>query len=351
MISNIKKSLTTVGLILISLSSIGQINDPEAIRMKNNAQNDLEKGNFQNAILLYNQAIKLEPNDVSLRRDLAYAHYLNGSYDQGKAIIDEVIKTDFADEQTYQISAAIEAKLKNLNKAKTIINNGLKKYPQSALLHHDKGSLLLAEKKNKQAQTSFEDGINADPNFPSNYFALAKLLETTQPLWSLLYYEMFINLEPNTTKTAEAKSNLYKGYIQYFQKTSNQNLPSFGTNIQAPKSTQLIDVISYIIDNNVAAIIGGINTESLTMLRTRVILNWHLNYAITTPHSLLSYHDKLIRNGYFDAYNQWLFGANENSSKFSTWIKSNQQIYSQFEKFIKVNPYQVNSFDPTSFKK
>lgn len=331
-------------------TSFAQISNPEAIKMQQNAQNDIERGNFPNAILLFNQAIKLEPNDVSLRRDLAYAHYMNGTLEEGKTIISEVLKTDFADEQTYQIAAAIESKLGNNNKAKSILNTGIKKYPNAALLYQNRGNIFSIEKKGKQAIQSYEAGIQADPNFSGNYFFLAKELEKSTPLWTIIYYEIFINLENNTQRTAEAKSNLYKAYIAYFQKAGTEKLPTFGSQQEAPKSNVFVEVYPYLIDKNVAAITSGINTESLIMLRTRILLDWSLHYAHTTKHSLLSYQLKLTKNGFFDAYNQWLFGANENSSKFSTWIKANGQNYSNFEKFMRSNPYQANSYDPVSFK-
>lgn len=327
-----------------------QLSNPEARKMKENAQNDLNRGQYSNAILLYNQAIKLEPNDVELRRDLAYAHYLNGTADKGREIITEVLKTDYADEQTFQIAAAIESKLGNNTKAKTILTNGLKKYPKSALLYFNRGNLLALEGKGKQAIQNFEEGIKADPNFASNYFALAKQYETGNKLWSILYYEIFINLEPASKKTAEAKSSLYKAYINYFQKESSDQLPSFGTTNNGPSGQSFDKVLSYLIDKNVAAITTGINTESLSMLRTRIVLDWNLSYAGNQPFSLFSYYDRLLKSGHFEAYNQWLFGANENSTTFATWIKTNATAYSDFEKWLYSHPLQLNSYDPAPFR-
>jgi tetratricopeptide (TPR) repeat protein len=326
-----------------------QLNDPEAIKMQENAKKDMDRGNYSNAILLYNQAIKLEPNDVGLRRDLAYAHYMNGTVDKGKAIISEVLKTDYADELTYQVAAAIESKSGSNNKAKNILNTGLKKYPNSALLYYNLGNLLSLEGKEKQSLQHFINGIKADPNYASNYFALAKYYEKNNPLWSILYYETFVNLEPYTKKTAEAKTNLYKSYIAYFQKTNISALPSFGNTNNKTNFNNFEAVVKNLIDNNVAAISNGINTESLAMLRTRIILEWNLNYADRFPYSLFSYHDKLLKNGHFEAYNQWLFGANENSTAFSNWIKTNNKEYNNFENWFEINILQPTISDPKSF--
>jgi hypothetical protein len=62
------------------------------------------------------------------------------------------------------------------------------------------------------------------------------------------------------------------------------------------------------------------------------------------------YHQRLIQAGHFEAYNQWLFGANENSTAFSTWIKNNHQTYASFEKWMQNHPLQMLQTDATPFK-
>lgn len=344
------KSIKNIALVLLMSAYSGnllvaQIHNPEAQKMRENAQKDISRGNYSNAILLYNQAIKLEPNDLGLRKDLAYAHYLNGTLETGKEIISEVLKTDYADEQTYQIAAAIESKTGQSKKAKSILNDGLKKYPNSALLYNNRGNLMALDGKSKQAIQNFESGIIANPNYAANYFSLAKEYEAEQPLWSLLYYEVFINLEPNTAKTAEAKSNFFKAYINYFKQNNSNELPSFGSKSGAEGELGFGSVLASLIDKNVAAMTTGVNVESLAMLRTRIILDWDLKYAAKYPYPLLTYHEKLIKSGNFQSYNQWLFGANENSTVFSTWIKNNTEAYSGFEKWMQRNPLQMNSSD------
>lgn len=344
-----KQLIAVLFLTFITNQVSAQEADPEVVRMQENAKSEINRGNYNDAIMLYHQAIKLSPNDVSLRRDLAYAYYLNGALEQGRKIITEILATEYADELSFQVGAAIESKLSNHNKARNILTNGLKKYPNSALLYYNRGNLLLLDNKTKQALENFQSGIKADPSYPANYLALAKQLESTKPLWALYYYEIFINLEPFTKRTAEAKSALYKTYIAYFQKSNNTTLPSFGNQMTLAKNANFETTIQYLIDKNVAAISNGISTESLAMLRTRIILDWNLNYINTFPYSLFSYQDKLLKNGMFEAYNQWLFGANENSRTYSTWIKTHSEIYSKFEQWMSQNPLRTNSSDPQAF--
>jgi hypothetical protein len=82
------------------------------------------------------------------------------------------------------------------------------------------------------------------------------------------------------------------------------------------------------------------------MLRTRFMLAWSKDYAVNYPFTLFTYQDKMLHDGVFDAYNQWLFGAVDNSQEFSLWVKVNNKEYSNYESWRKLNPLQPALYDP-----
>lgn len=319
-------------------------NHYEAQKMKQTAANYLERSDYSNAILFYSQAIKLSPNDVSLRRDLAYTYYLYNDNAQAQKIISEVLEAGIADEQTYQIAAAIEGKSGNTKKAKKLLNEGLEKFPNSALLYYNRGNLAVSEQKLEDAVINWQKGIAVNPSFSSNYFALAKQWEQSNPMWSLLYAETFIHLEPYTKRTAEMKSIFLKAYKNYLGQGSN-TLPSLKKNKQSAVFN-FVQVFQQLHDNNISAISNGISTETLTMLRTRITIDWRYHYSQTTPFTLFSYHDKLLKEGLFDVYHQWLIGAMDNSTAYSIWLKNNTALVTKLEKFLAANPLQPASYDP-----
>src|SRR5690606_147016 len=89
----------------------------------------------------------------------------------------------------------------------------------------------------------------------------------------------------------------------------------------------------------------GITTENLTMLRTRFIMDWYQAYAYSYPFSLFSRHQDMIRNGYFDIYNQWLFGKAENMQLYEAWNKFHQDAMPSLERYLRENPYRPVSAD------
>jgi hypothetical protein len=77
----------------------------------------------------------------------------------------------------------------------------------------------------------------------------------------------------------------------------------------------------------------GITTETLTMIRTRFILDWFRTYGSKFPFKLFEYHQQLLQTGMFEAYNQWLFAPVENLASFDAWTKTNADAYKKFTTF------------------
>jgi hypothetical protein len=87
----------------------------------------------------------------------------------------------------------------------------------------------------------------------------------------------------------------------------------------------------------------GITTESLTMIRTRFILDWYATYANKFPHRLFDYQRQLLQEGMFEAYNQWLFGTIENLAAYDNWTKTHNEAYNAFSTFQKGRVFKVPS--------
>jgi len=338
----------------ISIASAQYTSLPEEARQTyQSASEALSNGEFANAIMLYAQAIRIAPDNVMLRRDLAYTYFLSGNKQKALEIIEPVVNSDMADEQTYQVASAIEAALGNSNKASRLINTGLKKFPQSGILYNAKGNLAMNEKKGgKNAIDAWQEGISADPAYHGNYYSAAKYYQANgMPVWAALYAEIYVNLDLHSPKSIEMKKLITDAYQQLFAPENIGGLPEFNNNSgkqPATSSSQRSFSGAYkaTMLHNSIVISGGLMTERLIMLRTRFILDWNRNYTDQYFFTLFSYHDKLLRTGNFDAYNQWLFGAADNSQQFGIWIKANQETYARFEQWQKDNPYMPAVSDP-----
>lgn len=91
--------------------------------------------------------------------------------------------------------------------------------------------------------------------------------------------------------------------------------------------------------NQVAS--SGLGPESLTMIRTRFILDWFNEYAAKFPLRLFEHQRQLLQEGMFEAYNQWIFGIAQNLTAYQAWTKTHAAEYNQFTNFQKGRIYKV----------
>ena len=318
---------------------------PEAEQLYNQARQYLSNGNLRQAIPLYQQAIAIAPDQVILYRDLSNAWYLSGNYEQADKTIEPVIESGKADEQCYQIAAASKNAQKEDKKVKKILAAGLSKYPHSGLLYHEWGKFYDDQNDEESALKKWLDGISADPLYRINYYDAARTyFLTKKPVWALLYGEIFINMEPNTPRSYETRKLLMSAYKKIFM-TATEEVQAFGKSNANKPATSFEEAVLQTLMKLAPVVSDGVNAENLIMLRTRFIMDWQANYGQKYPFSLFAYQDDLLRYGYFDAYNQWLFGKVENAQQHEGWLKFHPQAISSLEKWQAAHPLRPSVSD------
>lgn len=292
---------------------------PEVEQLYNQARGFLSNGNIRQAIPVYQQAINLAPDVVILYRDLGNAYYLMGNYEGADKTLEPVIESGRADEQCYQIAAASKSAQKEEKKARKVLDAGIRKYPHSGLLYHDYGKMYDDKNEEEDALKYWLAGIAADPAYRVNYYEAARTyMITSKPVWAILYGELFVNMEPQTPRGNETRKMLLAAYRKLYAATGSSELKAFGKTSQEAPAT--FEAAVYDTYRKLAPVVSdGINTESLTMLRTRFIIDWNARYAAKYPYTLFSLQDEMLRDGQFDAYNQWLFGRAESAAFYASW--------------------------------
>ncbi len=144
-------------------------------------------------------------------------------------------------------------------------------------------------------------------------------------IWCLLYGEIFINIESFTSRTAEIKDILLDGYKKLFAD------PDLLTNVKDKSAFEIAFLTCMNKQNDV--VIRGINPETLTMIRTRFILDWNRNYAQKFPFKLFDLQEQFLEEGLFPAYNQWIFGASQNLAAYQNWTSNHSEEAENFKKF------------------
>jgi hypothetical protein len=131
------------------------------------------------------------------------------------------------------------------------------------------------------------------------------------------------------------KELIFKGYKEKLFKESD--LMKGEENNKSPFAKAFLQAM-----NKQSGLVSkGVTTSSLTMVRTRFILDWYETNASKYPHRLFDYHQQLLREGMFEAYNQWLFGTVENLTAYDNWAKTHLDEYKGFTAFQKARVFRV----------
>jgi tetratricopeptide (TPR) repeat protein len=307
---------------------------PEVEALFRSAQASLASGNFGQAIASYQQAIALAPDKPVLYRDLANAFLLSGNYRRAENTITPLIESNRADAQAYAIAANVQTALHEDKKARKLLDKGLEKFPASGFLFHEKGKYYMQQRDMPEALKAWIAGIAADPGYHVNYYEAARAyMQTDEPVWAILYAEIFINLERYTPRSGETRKMLLAAYTRFYGTPDADAVPRFGrkTGGQAPDNFE--EAVSQTLLRLAPVLADGVSTENLTMLRTRFCMEWMACYAAKYPYTLFSYWDDLLRAGHFDAYNQWVFGRAENQAQYDAWVKFHPEAIPAFEQY------------------
>ena len=300
------------------------------------ARHYMMAGDFNNAILVLNRAIQNAPADIQLKKDLAFIYIQQKNYSKAFETIKRVTDTPGADEQSYQILGMIYKALEDYKEADKMYKTALKQFPESGVLHADYGEMQWTRRNFRDAIALWEKGIQADPNYSGNYYHAAKYYYfTDDKIWSLIYGETFINLESYTQRTPEIQNLLLDGYKKLF---ADANIFK-GQNIKNP----FIDAYLKLMEKHSGVVASGININSLIALRTRFITEWPQLNSEKFPLRLFDYHQQLLKEGMFEAYNQWIFGSVIDLTAFQNWTTANAEAYNKFIRFQRGRIYKIPS--------
>jgi tetratricopeptide (TPR) repeat protein len=319
---------TFFSLCLLTLPALGlYAQQPDSKTLQETAKTFTRQGDYANAIVVLAGASQKDPQNLDLQKDLAFNYYLQKDYAKGLNVARALTERTDADAQCYQLAGLFYKAVDESKECEKLYKAGIKRFPKSGVMYSEYGEMLLARQDNTGAIHQWEKGIESDPGFSTNYYYACKYYDAVKDnkAWSLIYGEIFVNLESYSKRTAEIKDILMDGYKSLFAEgdlTKDQNLKS-------PFAAAWLNTMS----QQRSAVAQGITTASLTLLRTKFILAWFEITPQPFTFRLFDYQRQLLKEGMFDAYNQWLFGAAENLPAFQSWSNTHAEEYNKFTGF------------------
>ncbi|WP_447640475.1 MULTISPECIES: tetratricopeptide repeat protein [Chitinophagaceae] len=314
-------------LIGVSLFALTQTYAQSAEADSKNIMDNLKQAGFDKSIESLDASLRTYPDNFLLLKDKVLLNYLNRNFNNAISIGKPLLDRSDADEQIYVLVGSSYAAIADTKEASRVYKKGLAKFPKSALLYSNYGAVLESTGDLKEAIGVYEKGIQADPNVSGNYYSLAKLYaQNDNPLWSAIYGEMFVNLESLSQRTKEIKSLLFNQYKVLF--AIKGNLDKYVNNGKPFEKAVATTYTKY-----KSILSAGITTESLIALRGQFIVEWFQSELYKQfPFRLFDRERQLLKQGNFDAYNQWLFSAS-NEAAYNNWAASNSDDLKAFENY------------------
>ena len=329
-----KNIAITLTILVLNLTGLAQ---EDSKTLHETARTFMRQGDFDNAIIVLNRALQKDHDNIEMQKDLVQSYYYKRDFAKALQGIESLINRNDADVVTFQIAGNVYKALEDPKEADKLYKKGLKKFPKSGALYSEYGELLWA-KKDFSAINQYEKGIEVDPTYAGNYYnAALYYYYVKDKVWTLVYGEIFVNMESLTERAVAMKQLLFDAYKEKLfaeadlSKGEEKNKSDF-----AKAFLQTMNKQASLAEK-------GINTETLTMIRTRFILDWFENYASRFPFRLFEYHRQLLQEGMFEAYNQWLFGTVENLTAYDIWTKNHSEEYTSFTNFQKGRVFKIPS--------
>jgi len=327
-----KKIFSLLIVFSIGLASFAQ---DDVKTLHETARAFMRSGDFDNAVIVLTRALQQDKKNLEMQKDLVMSYYLKRDYVRALEGVKSLLDREDADVVCFQLGGNVYKALEEPKECEKVYKKGLKKFPKSGPLYSEYGELLWAT-KDYSAIDQWEKGIQLDPAYSGNYYnAALYYFYTKDKVWSLVYGEIFVNMESLSQRGLAMKQQLLKAYKEKLfadadlMKGEEKNKSEFAKAFLQTMAKQ----------SSVAN--KGITVETLTMIRTRFILDWYTINATKFPLRLFDYQQQLLKAGMFEAYNQWLFGAVEDLAAYDSWSKTHTDQYEAFNNFQKNRVFRM----------
>jgi tetratricopeptide (TPR) repeat protein len=323
------KTLLIISLLFIQYIAKAQ----DAKHLHEMGKNYLVEGDYPNAEEMLINAFQKDSLNLSIIKDLTLCLYFEKDFKRALFYINTTFEKGIADDQCYQIEGNIYKEMNQLDEAKKVFAKGIGKYPQNGAFYNELGE--IAEwNHNPECIIYWEKGIEKDAEYPKNYYNACKYYNAiNNNIWCILYGEIYANMDPIGKKTPKIKEMILDSYKKLFS--------DWIKNVPLKEKNKFAEKINAILGNQSSMASEGITLSNLMIIRTRFILDWYNDKSEKFPFKLFDFHQKLLKEGLFEAYNQWLFGSSENLVAFQNWTQLHNIEYANFMKLLKSGSFKI----------
>ncbi len=334
----IRTALLLIALLPLSMAAQPQADREAARALAAQSISATDNGDLDRGMELMDQALALDSGNVNLKYEKAYIHVKKQEFKKAMAILIPLLEQPGAEDLWYQMLGNCYDYVGDPKKAVATYAEGLRRFPNSGRLHLEMGIIALGRKDYDKAIEIWEEGIQRAPRYPSNYYWAAKLFcNSAEPLWGVLYGEIFMHLETRTKRTAEISELLYKTYAKSISLWSDSSAINFLKELMVrmpenPKDFVLPFTMRYTRAMLLGCTIGiemgprkkiEMSIPVLHRIRERFLQTWFSDTAAAVPANVLfDFQRRVMDAGHLEAYD-WQIFAFGDLEGFKIWRSEN----------------------------
>jgi len=211
---------------------MSEANREEAQKLKAEGNKAYQKRAFEKATQLYNQAIELEPTEITYYTNLAAVHFETKDYEKCIQVCDKAIdvgrenRTALSEVESLLKKAAEEAyvdpaiseqekqagndlfKKGDFGGAVKRYSEAIKRNPNDAKIYSNRAACYTKLMSFDLALADCEKAITLEPTFIKAYLRKAKVLQgMSQPSKAIAAYEKVLEMDPNCSEAIEGYKN------------------------------------------------------------------------------------------------------------------------------------------------
>lgn len=348
-------------LLVFNLNAFSQTNQQKALDLGKQGIKIMDEGKLDESIDLLRQAQTLDPQKFDYPYEIAYAYYKKEDYRQTVQILEALADHKDVSDHLFQLLGNSYDLLEQPDKALEKYRQGLEKFPQSGKMYLESGVVEYSRKDYQKAIDFWDKGGRVEPHFASIYYKLANLFDMTEErVWTLMYAEIFMNLEPGSKRTEEMSRLLYKNYQETYEVKSDTSgeykLTKLGVVVDAAKKKQWKNfkkgvfpfegtyAMTYTMSSIDSPKFDGI--KRFYEIRTKFLTYWfdEKKFDKYYPNKLLTFQKEILDKGMFEAYSYWLLSEG-NPKEFDEWHNQNIRKYNDFTDWFKKKSLEFRKKD------
>ncbi|MDZ4746628.1 MAG: tetratricopeptide repeat protein [bacterium] len=308
------------------------------------AVDNMDNNQPEAAIVAWERALALAPDNVPFRYEFALANVMAKRYDSAIALLAPIYRNPQLLDRGYQLLGNCYDMLNDSARSLPYYREGLVAFPQSGRLHYEMGAAALIDGNPMDATEWWRKGAQFEPAFATNYYWLARTHAGTRDrIWGVLYAEAFLNLERNTQRTREISKLLFDTWNASMMLGDTTDPINFCTDslleILSPNGPNVMSfpvAFEYTIATSAEPLIPSVGvTKRLTVaqmvdVRIRMVKAWSkAGYDTLYPNDVLTWNVRYLKSGWLKEYLWWVYSYGD-KKEMNEYFKANEDRYDNF---------------------